>query len=262
MAIINGWIDWAVKVPGIPDKIYSTPNSGEWITCHSIVGRETEFQDGIPNRFLSVEKDSSGRYTAAAAASCMFILRENGTLIQMYPITASTWTSGGFQANTRSWAVEAEGGLYPNYGEKLTEAAKKTFVKLVREWENWRGIKAVPGIHLKQHKDVALEFGTDATACASDRYSEAWQEIFKEEEEMTPEQFSEEFIKNMGKLFPIYIKAYFEKGFTVANGIVDPGELTDTGPIKPWLQDMQASLGLTDEEFVEKVKEALIQIIS
>jgi hypothetical protein len=61
-----------------------------------------------------------------------------------------------------------------------------------------------------------------------------------EEDEMTPEQFTEEFTKNMGKLFPAYIKAYFERGFSAANGIVEPGEIADEGPIKPWMADIEA----------------------
>ena len=256
-----GFITWAIRVDGIADKVYTQENSGNWITCHSIVGRESEFQDGIPNRFLSIAKNSDGTYTADAAASCMFILRENGELIQMHSIWSSTWTSGGREANCNSWAIEAEGGLFPNYGEKLTEAATLTFIRLVKEWETHTGKKAVPGITLKQHKDVAKEFGYLSTACASDRYSEAWARL-EIEEEMTPTEFTEQFTINMGKLFPAYIKAYYEKGFSAANGIVEPGEVTDTGPIKPWLIDMQAAGGLTDAEFTRRVKLALKEMCS
>lgn len=191
MAIINGWVDWAVRIDGIPDKVYTAKNTGEWITCHSIVGEESEFQDGVPNRFLSTEKDSDGNYTASAAASVMFILRKNGTLIQMYPIWASTWTSGGREANTRSWAIEAEGGLNP-YTEKLTSQAALTLVRLVREWESYLGRKAIPNETLLQHKDVARKFGYLATACASDRYSEAWDLCLQSnEDDMYKEKYEE-----------------------------------------------------------------------
>lgn len=188
--INNGWVDWALRIDGVPDKIYTAPNTGEWITCHSIVGEESEFQDGIPNRFLLEEKLPDGRYTDRAAASCMFILRKNGTLIQMYPVWASTWTSGGREANTRSWAIEAEGGLNPTT-EKLTPAARQSFVRLVREWENYTGRKAVPNETLLQHKQVAQLFGYAPTACASDRYSEAWQEVLSGGDLMYKEQFEE-----------------------------------------------------------------------
>jgi len=230
MAIVNNWITWAERVDGHPAKIYTQPNSGKWITVHSIVGNLPNHT--IPPRFLSNNRKSDGTFTDDAAASVMFILYRDGHLIQMYPITASTWTSSTREANTNSWAIEAEGG-YPNNKEKLTAAASKTFVKLVREWEAWSGQKAISGVTLKQHKDFVQ------TECASDRYSDAWAATQEKEDEMTPEQFQEQFLLNMGKFFPAYIKAYYEKGFTVANGIVDPGEVTDDGPVKPWLNDMK-----------------------
>jgi hypothetical protein len=178
----DGFINWAKRIDGVADKVYTARNSGEWITCHSIVGGESEFDDGVPNRFLDRSRNADGSYTANAAASVMFVLRLNGQLIQMYPIWASTWTSGGREANTRSWAIEAEGGFASNPGEKLTEAQVVTFIRLAREWEAWSGKKAIPGSTLLQHKDVAKQFGYAATACASDRYSEAWARVAKGED--------------------------------------------------------------------------------
>lgn len=58
------------------------------------------------------------------------------------------------------------------------------------------------------------------------------------EMEMTYEQFEEFFQKAMGRLFPAYIEAYFAGGFTARNSQIDPGEASDTGPIKPWIQDI------------------------
>ena len=233
--IIAGWISWAVRIDGVPDKIYSQANTGEWITCHSIVGQETEFQDGIPNRFLDTSKDESGNYTPYAAASCMFILRTNGTLIQMYPVTASTWTSGGREANTRSWAVEAEGGLSPNYGEPLTPMQEQTFIRLVREWEQYTGFPAIPGITLRQHKDVAIEFNYPRTACASDRYNNAWLAI-EQGDTMTEDQVRaivrEEFDTGLSSIFRNLIKAYFVPS--------SPGGYSDSqgNPIPPDLEVM------------------------
>jgi len=175
--IVGGWLDWAKRVDGIADKVYSVANSGEGIACHSVVGEESEFEDGIPNRFFSTERDASGRYVPSAAASVMFVLRKSGELIQMYPVTTSTWTSGGFEGNTRYWAIEAEGGQYPDYGEKLTPEAAATFIRLVGEWEDHTGRSARPGDNILQHKQIAAKYGYDATACASDRYSEAWERI-------------------------------------------------------------------------------------
>lgn len=186
MAIINGWIDWAVRVDGHPGKVYSQPNSGEWITCHSIVGDLPNH--AIPSRFLAEPITLPQNQ-----ASVMFILYKDGQLTQMYPVTASTWTSGGFEANTRSWAIEAEGGYSPTT-EKLTPEASSSFVRLVREWESYTGRKAIPNETLLQHKQVASRFGYAATACASDRYSLAWEMCLQaniEDDEMYKEKYEE-----------------------------------------------------------------------
>lgn len=190
----QGWLDWADRsVLGHPAKVYTQPNSGEWITCHSVVGDLPGH--AIPDRFLSGERNPDGSFTDYAAASVMFILYRDGHLRQMYPVTASTWTSGGREANTRSWAIEAEGGgpggaalamplppllltaadlVIPTlFTEPLTPTASATFVRLVREWEEYNG-RAVEPNDLRQHKDVAAEFGYSPTACASDRYAGAW----------------------------------------------------------------------------------------
>ena len=177
VVIVNGFLDWATRIDGVADKIYSEPNRGIGIACHSVVGRESEFQDGVPNRFLSTEKTADGRYTASAAASSMFVLRESGELIQMYPVTASTWTSGGREGNTSFWAIEAEGGLYPNYGEQLTEAATEAFIRLVTEFEDHTGIPGIPDANILQHRQIAALYGYAPTACASGRYDTAWARV-------------------------------------------------------------------------------------
>jgi hypothetical protein len=189
--IINGWLDWAVRVDGHPAKVYSQPNSGEGIACHSIVG-DLPYHS-IPSRFLSDERETGnpGRFSAMAAASVMFILYRDGQLTQMYPVTASTWTSGGFDGNTRFWAVEAEGGGPGNYAEPLTPAAESTFLRLVQEWERHTGNHAEPGVNILEHRQIAAKYGYAPTACASGRYAGAWARITapqQEEEPMTPEE--------------------------------------------------------------------------
>lgn len=188
MAIINGWVDWAVRVDGHPLKVYSQKNTGEWITCHSIVGDLPNHS--IPSRFLDDTRDSNGNFIPSAQASVMFILYKDGQLTQMYPVTASTWTSGGPEANTRSWSIEAEGGYSPTT-EKLTNAAAQSFVRLVREWEAYTGNKALPNDTLLQHKQVAAKFGYSPTACASDRYSNAWEMCLQNEDDMYKEKYDE-----------------------------------------------------------------------
>lgn len=178
MAIINGWVDWAERHDGPFNKQFRDPNAGIGICCHSVVGDLPNH--AVPGRFLD----------ANDAASCMFILYRDGHLVQMYPVTSSTWTSGSYAANVRYWAVEAEGGGAPDYGEKLTRAAADTFIRLVTEWEQHTGNVAHPGVNILQHKDLVRLYGGGATACASDRYSEAWERIASGEryDDMTPEE--------------------------------------------------------------------------
>lgn len=187
----DGWVSWAKRVPGIPDKVYSQRNSAKAFACHSVVGREDEFSDGVPNRFLDTSRLPNGRYTPNAEASVQFVLRESGLLIQMYPIYASTWTSGGPEANTSCMSMEAEGGLAPNYGEPLTAAAEEMFCKLMVELRPVMGL-AQPGVNLFQHKELARMYGYAPTACASDRYANAWSRAVREaqEDEMTPDQIN------------------------------------------------------------------------
>lgn len=188
--ITDGWLTWAERRDGHPEKVYSQPNAGIGIACHSIVGNLPGHS--VPWRFMADDREPGqpGMFTPQVAASVMFILYRDGHLIQMYPVTASTWTSGSSGANTNYWAIEAEGGFDPTT-EPLTAAAEDTFVRLVTEWEAYSGRRAEPGVNILQHKDLARIYGSASTACASDRYSNAWARIAAGErygESMTPEE--------------------------------------------------------------------------
>ena len=55
----EGWIQHPdfIRIDGIADKVYSQANTGEGgLACHSIVGEEPDHEDGVPNRFLSLER--------------------------------------------------------------------------------------------------------------------------------------------------------------------------------------------------------------
>lgn len=188
-----GWASWARRIGGPLDKVYSQPNAGLGLAAHSVVGEESDFQDGIPSRFLSTERDANGRYTDYAAASVTFVLRKSGILIQMYPITASTWTSGSRAANTQYIAMELEGGGYlpdgtPNFGEPMTAAQAGTFALLIRELAAHKGIPFVPNVNILQHKQLVAMYGGAPTSCASDRYQRGYNILLEGEEPMTPEE--------------------------------------------------------------------------
>lgn len=174
-----GWIHapFVQHIVGVPDKVYSQSNAATGMALHSIVGQESEFADGVPNRFLSEEKDSQGRYTPNAAASVQSVLRKFATIvpgyatwIQMYSLYGSTWTSGGREGNTTFMSIELEGGGAGNHGEPMNAAQVKSFVAVMRAIEDWRGIKFEYGKNMLQHKDIAQKFGYAPTACASNRY--------------------------------------------------------------------------------------------
>lgn len=190
--IVGGFVDWATRRDGVPDKVYSERNRGLGLIGHSIVGRERPDQDGIPDRFLSAATEPDGSYTAYATASCMFILRLSGELIQMYPVWASTWTSGGRVANTSYWAIEAEGGDAP-YDEPLNAAQVKTLLRLAGEYEAYTGRTVERGSTFREHGELARELGYAPTACPSNRYRTFYAALearTKEEPEMTPEQLA------------------------------------------------------------------------
>ena len=170
----NGWLDWTVHAPGIPDKTYSEPNRGIGLIGHSIVG---SYQAAI-GRFMSEQRDAAGWYTPYAAASVMFIACQDGEIIQCYPVTASTWTSGGREANTSYWAIEAEGGAPGNEREPLTDAQVAGILRLCREWEAAHpGEQVRPGTTFREHGEIARQFGYSATACPSNRYQRLYEAL-------------------------------------------------------------------------------------
>ena len=204
--IINraGWLvhPLFIRVDGHPLKLYTQPNSGEGgLACHSVVGEEADFLDGVPNRFLSDERNPDGSFTDYAAASCMFILRKTMPHVVMYSVDAATWTSGGPGANTTTWAMEAEGGGYlwqngllvPNFAEPLTEHQVQGFLVIATAWEErfGRKLEVGRGKTVRAHWQLAKDFGTQATACESGRYRHAWDRLIageRAETEMTKEE--------------------------------------------------------------------------
>ena len=210
----EGWIygPMVVRIQGIPGKQNSKGCLGDSFAMHSVVGQESEFQDGVPNRFLdtSMYYDPAYgvyRFTPNAAASVQTILRKfdtvargYATLIQMYPLTSSTWTSGGSAANERFLSMELEGGGYlpdgtPNFSEPMNDLQVATWVMYIRAVEAWnsrrfgRPFQFVEGDNLLQHKQIAARYGYAATACASDRYDRGLSALREEGESgMSPRE--------------------------------------------------------------------------
>ena len=191
MTIYEGWLSGCIIEVGVPDKVYSEPNKGLGFALHSIEGSIA----GALSRFMSTDKLADGRYTPNAEASCMFLNPNVGLPFQMYPITASTWTSGSRLANTTLWAVESEGKA----GEPLSINQVANMMYLIDEWETHTGKKAVrvtADIKTRtiwEHREVS----TAHTFCPSGRYAPFYAALAlrKEEvrKEMTPDE--KEFLK-------------------------------------------------------------------
>lgn len=159
----DGLLDWAVQAPGPPDKVYTQPNTGELgIAEHSIVG---SYQAALA-RFLSLQRQADGNYTPYAAASCQLINCKDGTMLQLYSLFDSTWTSGGREVNCATWSVESEGGPASNPGEPLTHKQNENMLRLIEEYKVRYG--RMP--NLIEHGQWARMYGYAPTACASGRY--------------------------------------------------------------------------------------------
>lgn len=162
-------------IAGHPDKVYSEVNSGKWIAFHSVVGEESKFQDGVPDRFLSSARKPNGEFTDYAAASALGVIRKSGELIQMYPWWKSTWTSGGRIANINTWAFEVEGGFDP-HNEPWTPEQLVTGMLICAAWTELHDgeeitrdyTRPVNGV-LVEHNEFCREFGYKMTACPSGR---------------------------------------------------------------------------------------------
>lgn len=196
MTIKDGWIVECKRVDGPADKVYSQPNAGEGIVCHSIEGEDRT--DDIPDRFLSTEKTPDGQYTPNAQASVMFVnpSEDSHPLIEMYPITASTWTSGNRAANTKLWAVESEGFA----GTPLTAKQRERMWIIVNNWEARTGKRATrggpngEGRTIWQHNEV-WNWSTPSagpTACPSGRYDEFFEELAARNAKLDAEESGEE----------------------------------------------------------------------
>lgn len=210
-------IDW---VPGPREKLHSTKNTLEFFATHSVVGKESEFHDGIPDRFLDMTRDSQGRFTPYAAASCQVVNRlydthNSGfaTLKQMYYPDDSTWTSGSTGANTRSGNMELEGGGYhpdgkPFFTQPINEPQTKSFCVWLIILEKWKTKKTgnahlwVPEVNIKPHWQMVEMFGGGTTLCDSGRYAEGLRRLaaFRKEIGETMDARLEEMIWRMADI--------------------------------------------------------------
>jgi len=176
----DGWFDWMRRVAGPPDKVYSQRNAVDFYVAHSAVG----YYGGWSSRLFSTTRDASGHYTTYAAASTHGWIPYDGACVQHYPVTASCWSSGSREANTRGVAFEFEGGAPGRESEPLTESQKAALGRILEDIAAWKGVTNAYwrrpandrdlNATLYEHREC-VRFGAGPTACPSNRI--AWPEL-------------------------------------------------------------------------------------
>lgn len=189
----DGWLDWAERVPGPPEKQYSQTNTAQGYIPHSAVG----WYGGWLNRLLSTERRPDGRYTDYAAASVHGFIFYNGKVIQHYPFTVSCWASGNRQANCNFVAFENEGGYQP-VDEALTIPQLDMNIRIICEISEWKGWTPQRGVNLLEHHEAVERWGGDSTACPSERIP--WAEIMRQVTEEDDMAAMEEIEKLKGQI--------------------------------------------------------------
>lgn len=148
--MVEEWVSWATQRPGPAEKVFAQANSRQGIVLHSAEG-------WLAGAFGELDKPER-------QASWHFTLALDGTLYQHYPLTASCWASGNFEANTRYCAMESEGVA----GTPLNDAQVATARRLLT------GLGYVErGVNIWEHNEVATRWepNSGGTACPSGRYS-------------------------------------------------------------------------------------------
>lgn len=165
--IVNGWLDWAIKLPGRKDFTYEGTNQARGIFLHSAEG----YRDGLLD--LALNGPLSWHF------SNMF----NGDFYQHHPITTRCWHASA--ANFDYLGCENEGIGDINKGRPdptLLEPQIQNNVRLISELEIYTGKKAsrfwpsIQFLGLCEHTEVTRIGGT-ATACPSGRIP--WDEILR-----------------------------------------------------------------------------------
>lgn len=161
-----------VRDPAPADKVYTDHNTGRWLFPHSVVGSAV----AAKHRLMSTQRGPDGRYTAFSAASWLWTNRKDNRLEQHYPVWASTWTSGGREANCNGWAWENEGGPPGNESEPWTDDQVNAGLWLCLVNEEWNGawyrtrrIAGSKASVLLEHNETHELFGYPPTACPSGR---------------------------------------------------------------------------------------------
>ena len=147
---MSEWYPAALIRLGPKDKVTGKRNANRGAVLHSMVG----YFAGAMAEF-----DRTSR-----RASWHFSIRQDGTVYQHYPLTASTWHAGSDGANNQYIGIEHEGGFSPT-DEPLTAAqinASVTLVKWIAAQGKWTPSRTSKKT-LFEHRELS------STLCPSSR---------------------------------------------------------------------------------------------
>jgi len=167
--IVNGWIDWAIKLPGPLSKVYSGTNQCRGIFLHSA--------EGYASTLLGLVQNGSH--------SWHFSNMLDGKFYQHYPLSSRCWHASA--ANFDYIGVENEGvgsrELRPIPEPTLSEPQINNNVHLIKEislYKGWAPTRPWGSLDIShtlwEHNEVT-RLGGSSTACPSGRIP--WQTIFE-----------------------------------------------------------------------------------
>lgn len=155
MITADGWFDWAERLPGPSEKVWSGTNEIAGVVFHSAVG---SLQGVVNVVFGPVENQRS----------VTGVISYQGRFIQFYPVTACPWANGSRVLNITLLGFEFEGGrdTPATVSEPLLPQQEDAAARILRDLAAYKRV----GVDfwqrpttLKEHREI------HATACPSGR---------------------------------------------------------------------------------------------
>lgn len=157
----NGWLDWAERVPGHPEKANAGRNPVLGFVAHSAEGWEGYLRSNPP------QHPSVGGRKSWHLSNLV-----SGKLLQHYPIYVKCWASGANYPNDNYVAMEHEGVA----GQILTPPQVETTTRVISEISKLKNWEPIRKSTLWEHNECT-RWGAEPTACPSNRIP--WEEILR-----------------------------------------------------------------------------------
>lgn len=180
MGIVNGWLDWAIRLPGPISHTNSGSNSVKGVFMHSAEGYAGTLLD--PNSPYGYNGNHSWHLSNLM----------DGRVFQHYPFTARCWHATA--ANQEYIGVENEGDAprEPSLNQ-LQVANARRFIAELSNWKGWQprrpAFNGDINYTLWEHNEV-VKIGGTPSLCPSGRIP--WDLILAEEDMTPPEHYEGE----------------------------------------------------------------------